>query len=139
MAVRDNRCLRLNRAAGERQLPKDVRVIKSWENGDGLLSSTLEIAVRIACYTLVFVPLALWEWHAPRRRLDAGRRRRWPGNLGILAIDIVTVRLLVPAAAVGFSVVAYEGGWGLFPLLGMPFWLNVVTGVIVLDLVIYTQ
>ena len=59
--------------------------------------------------------MALWEWRAPRRKLTAGRKPRWTGNLGILAIDIVAVRLLVPTTAVGVALVAAEHGWGLFP------------------------
>ncbi|MCF8478020.1 MAG: sterol desaturase family protein [Pseudolabrys sp.] len=83
--------------------------------------------------------MALWEWAAPRRHLAAGRRPRWPGNLGILAIDIVAVRLLAPITAVGMALIAAEQGWGLFALLGLPYWAAFVLGVIALDLVIYTQ
>jgi sterol desaturase/sphingolipid hydroxylase (fatty acid hydroxylase superfamily) len=103
------------------------------------LSPSLEIAVRVGSYAVVFAVLALWEWFAPRRRLVVGRRPRWPGNLGILVIDIVAVRLLVPTAAVGVALIAAERGWGLFPALGLPVWSAVVLGVIALDLVIYTQ
>jgi sterol desaturase/sphingolipid hydroxylase (fatty acid hydroxylase superfamily) len=83
--------------------------------------------------------MALWEWLAPRRRLGVGRRPRWPGNFGILAIDIVAVRLLVPTAAVGVALIAAEHGWGLFTMLGLPGWAGIVAGVIALDLVIYAQ
>jgi sterol desaturase/sphingolipid hydroxylase (fatty acid hydroxylase superfamily) len=99
----------------------------------------LEIVVRVGCYAAVFAGLALWEWFAPRRRLTVGRRPRWPGNLGILAIDIAAVRLLVPTAAVGVALIAAENGWGLFPALGLPAWAAIAVGVVALDLVIYTQ
>src|ERR1700690_1474691 len=88
---------------------------------------------------MFFAAMALWEWFAPRSRLTVGRRPRWPGNLGILAIDIIAVRLLVPTAAVGVALFAAEKGWGLFAVLGLPAWAAVVVGVIALDLVIYTQ
>lgn len=101
--------------------------------------SSLEIAVRVGCYAAVFAGMAFWEWFAPRRRLTAGRRPRWPGNLGILAIDIIAVRLLVPTAAVGVAVIAATRGWGLFAALGLPGWAAIPLGVIALDLVIYTQ
>jgi sterol desaturase/sphingolipid hydroxylase (fatty acid hydroxylase superfamily) len=103
------------------------------------MSASLEIAVRVGGSAVVFATLALWEWFAPRRALTVGRRPRWPGNLGILAIDIVTVRLLVPTAAVGVALIAAIRGWGLFNLVGVPFWAAIVTGVIALDLVIFTQ
>ena len=103
------------------------------------MSPSLEIGVRVGGSAAIFAGLALWEWLAPRRRLVAGRRPRWPGNLGILAIDIVAARLLVPTAAVGVALIAAEHGWGLFPSLGLPACAAVVFGVIALDLVIYVQ
>jgi len=103
------------------------------------MSPSLEIAVRVGCYAAVFAAMAVWEWLAPRRRLIAGRRPRWPGNLGILAIDIVAVRLLVPTAAVGVAVIAAQRGWGLFAALGLPGAATIPLGVIALDLVIYAQ
>jgi len=103
------------------------------------LTPNLEILVRVGGAALVFAIMALWEWSAPRRRLVAGRQPRWPGNLGILAIDIMAVRLLVPTAAVGFALIAAERGWGLFALLGLPPWAALVLGVIALDLTIYVQ
>ncbi len=86
-----------------------------------------------------FGALMLWEWLAPRRRLAVGRRSRWPSNLGILAVDIVAVRLLVPTAAVGVALTASDRGWGLFSLAGVPSWAAILFGVIALDLVIYVQ
>ncbi len=108
------------------------------------MSPSLEIAVRIGSAALVFTAMALWEWRAPRRQLAVGRWPRWPGNLGILALDIVAVRLLVPTAAVGVALLAGSRGWGLFNLIGLPshklgYGAAIVIGVIALDLVIYTQ
>ena len=103
------------------------------------MTPTLEIAVRVAGAGLVFAVMALWEWAAPRRLLAAGRRPRWPGNLGILAVDIVAVRLLVPITAVGVALIAAERGWGLFALIDPPFWVAFVVGVVALDLIIYAQ
>ena len=103
------------------------------------MSPSLEIAVRVGCYAAVFAGMALWEWFAPRRHLTVGRRPRWPGNLGILAIDIIAVRLLVPTAAVGVALIAAAHGWGLFAMLRLPAWAAIPIGVVALDLVIYTQ
>jgi sterol desaturase/sphingolipid hydroxylase (fatty acid hydroxylase superfamily) len=100
---------------------------------------SLEIAIRVGCYAAVFAVMVLWEWRAPRRRLVAGRRPRWPANLGILAIDIAAVRLLVPTAAVAVALIVGEAGWGLFNVLHMPLWAATIAGVIVLDLIIYLQ
>jgi len=103
------------------------------------MSPSLEIAVRIGGAAVVFAAMAFWEWWAPRRALTVGRRPRWPNNLGILVVDIVAVRLLVPTAAVGVALIASDRGWGLFNIIGLPSWVAIVVGVIALDLVIYIQ
>jgi sterol desaturase/sphingolipid hydroxylase (fatty acid hydroxylase superfamily) len=103
------------------------------------MSPAVEIAIRAGGAAAVFAAMALWEWLAPRRRLTVGRRPRWPGNLGILAVDLVAVRLLVPTAAVGVALIAGARGWGLFNLLALPAWATVPLAVIVLDLTIYAQ
>jgi len=87
----------------------------------------------------VFAVKALWEWLAPRRGLTLGRRPRWPGNLGILAVDIVAARLLVPTAAVGVALLAGARGLGLFNLLALPAWAALPLAVVVLDLTIHAQ
>ena len=97
------------------------------------------LAVRIGGAAVIFACMALWEWSAPRRQLTVGRAPRWPGNLGILAIDIVAVRLVAPTAVVGVALLAAERGWGVFPAIGAPAWVAVALGVIALDLTIYIQ
>jgi sterol desaturase/sphingolipid hydroxylase (fatty acid hydroxylase superfamily) len=103
------------------------------------VSPQIEIAVRVGIAAVLFTALALWEWRAPRRRLTVGRRGRWFGNLGILAVDLALVRLVVPTAAVGAALVAAANGWGLLPLLGMPYLPAAVVSVIALDLTIWAQ
>ncbi|HZL31659.1 MAG TPA: sterol desaturase family protein [Pseudolabrys sp.] len=99
----------------------------------------LEMIIRVGATALIFTVMVLWEWAAPRRNLIAGRQPRWPGNLGILAIDILAVRLLAPTAAVGVALIAAQKGWGLFAWIGLPGWAAFVIGVVALDLVIYAQ
>jgi sterol desaturase/sphingolipid hydroxylase (fatty acid hydroxylase superfamily) len=103
------------------------------------MSPGTAIAIRVGAAAAVFAAMALWEWLAPRRKLAVGRRPRWPGNLGIWLIDAAAVRLLGPVTVVGAALVAVEKGWGLFPLLGLPYWAAVLFGVIALDLTIYLQ
>src|ERR1700746_3270909 len=79
----------------------------------------LELTARIAAAALVFALIALWEVLAPRRPWAVGRRGRWPHNLGIVVIDALAVRILIPAAAVGAALLAAGNGWGLFHLLNL--------------------
>jgi sterol desaturase/sphingolipid hydroxylase (fatty acid hydroxylase superfamily) len=95
--------------------------------------------IRLEAFAGVFAAMALWEALAPRRRQAIDRLRRWPGNLGVVAIDTLLVRLIFPTAAVGVALVAQVGGWGLLPALNAPPWLAVVIAVVVLDLTIYLQ
>jgi len=95
--------------------------------------------IRLSAFAGVFATMALWELMAPRRPQTIGRLRRWPGNLGVVVIDTLLVRLIFPTAAVGVALVAQVGGWGLLPALNAPSWLAIIIAVIVLDLAIYLQ
>jgi sterol desaturase/sphingolipid hydroxylase (fatty acid hydroxylase superfamily) len=100
---------------------------------------SVEIVLRLSAFAAVFAALAAWEALAPRRKRETRRWRRWPGNFGILLIDALAVRLLVPAAAVGAALFAAGHGWGLFHLAGLRLSVAAVLGFLVLDLVIYAQ
>ncbi len=99
----------------------------------------LEIVVRLSVFTFVLAAMALWELRAPRRTLAVGRRPRWPGNFGILLVDIALVRLLIPMTAVGASLFAAGNGYGLLNLAGLPPWVAAALGFLALDLAIYAQ
>ena len=98
-----------------------------------------ELFVRLGAAVAIFLALTLWELLAPRRRLSVGRARRWPGNLGVLAVDALLVRLALPLAAVGVAVVAAQRGWGLLNITPWPMWLEALIGFVLLDLAIYGQ
>jgi sterol desaturase/sphingolipid hydroxylase (fatty acid hydroxylase superfamily) len=103
------------------------------------MSPTTELTIRLTAFAGVFLVMALWEVLAPRRPWAVGRSLRWPSNLGMVVVDAVAVRLLIPTAAVGVALIASAHGFGLFHLLGWPGWLAGLFGFVVLDLVIYGQ
>jgi sterol desaturase/sphingolipid hydroxylase (fatty acid hydroxylase superfamily) len=103
------------------------------------MTPTAEIAIRVAAFAGVFAAMALWEVLAPRRQWAVGRLPRWPSNLGIVVVDAVVVRLLIPTAAVGVALIAADKGFGVFRWLGWPGWLAGLLGLLGLDLVIYGQ
>jgi sterol desaturase/sphingolipid hydroxylase (fatty acid hydroxylase superfamily) len=100
---------------------------------------TSEPVVRLACFTGVFALMALWEIAAPRRQRTVARTLRWTNNLGVVAVDTLLVRLLLPAAAVGVAITGEAAGWGLLGLVDWPYWVKVAISVVVLDLTIYLQ
>jgi sterol desaturase/sphingolipid hydroxylase (fatty acid hydroxylase superfamily) len=103
------------------------------------MTANSELFIRLGAAIGIFLALALWEVLAPRRRLSVGRGGRWPSNLGVLAIDALLVRLLIPGAAVGMAVIAAQRGWGLLNITPWPVWLEALAGFLALDLAIYGQ
>jgi sterol desaturase/sphingolipid hydroxylase (fatty acid hydroxylase superfamily) len=103
------------------------------------MDANAELTLRIGAALAVFSAMALWEVLAPRRALSVGRARRWPSNLGILLLDALLIRLLIPTAAVGVAVIAAQNGWGFLNITPWPPLLEGVVGFLVLDLVIYGQ
>ena len=100
---------------------------------------TVEMVIRLGAFFVFFCAFALWELLAPRRVLNVGRGRRWPGNLGILVVDILAVRVLLPTAAVGASLYAAGNGLGLINYLHLRLSVAALIGFLALDLVIYVQ
>jgi sterol desaturase/sphingolipid hydroxylase (fatty acid hydroxylase superfamily) len=87
----------------------------------------------------VFVVVALVELAVPRRSLTTSKTSRWFANIGIVIINTVVLRFLVPAGALGISVWVGRQGWGVFNYVDWPFWVEVILSVILLDFVIYLQ
>jgi sterol desaturase/sphingolipid hydroxylase (fatty acid hydroxylase superfamily) len=100
---------------------------------------TNEPWVRLAAFSGVFAAMAVWELWLPRRQPTIGRGRRWPANLGVVALDTLIVRILFPAAAVGVALACEARGWGLLNWLGAPLLISVPVSVLLLDLAIYAQ
>ncbi len=98
-----------------------------------------EPAIRLGFFFGVFALMALWEVLAPRRSAPLGRWARWPSNLGIVVLNTVLVRLLLPTTAVALAMVGEAEGWGLLHQIALPAWLGLIVGVVALDLVVYLQ
>ncbi len=98
-----------------------------------------ESVLRLGFFLGVLVLMAALEWVLPRRRPTVKRPRRWASNLGLVALNTLAVRLVIPLGAVGVAVLARERGWGLFNNVGLPAWLSVLCSVVALDLAVYVQ
>ena len=103
------------------------------------MDSLDEAGVRLLAFTGVLALLVAWELFAPRRPRTLGRPARWPGNLGVVAIDTALVRLLLPVSAVGLALVCEARGWGLLQVAGLPAWVTIILAFLALDLAIYLQ
>ena len=60
-------------------------------------------------------------------------------NLGMVALDSVILRLVIPVTAISVALFAAAHGWGLFIIAGLSGWPAVVLGIMALDLAIYGQ
>ncbi len=96
-------------------------------------------AIRLGSFLGAFALLVLWEMLSPRRPRRTSRRARWTGNLGLVILNSLLLRLLFPAAAVGAAAFATAHGWGLLGLAHLSAGLTVVIAVVALDLTIYLQ
>ena len=98
-----------------------------------------EATIRVGAFIAVLLIMASLEVAWPRRTLAVSRARRWTSNLSIIVINTLIIRIVFPTAALGVALIVEDRQWGLFNILGVPYWAAVVGGVLVLDLVIYAQ
>jgi len=98
-----------------------------------------EATIRIGFFAGIFLAVALVELIVPRRALTTSKTSRWFGNIGIVFINTILLRILFPAGAVGISVWVGHQGWGIFNHFQWPFWLEVALTIVILDFVIYMQ
>jgi sterol desaturase/sphingolipid hydroxylase (fatty acid hydroxylase superfamily) len=98
-----------------------------------------EPAVRLGSFLGIFALMAAWEILAPRRRLAVSKSLRWLSNIGLVVLNTLALRVILPGAAVGMALLANTHGWGLLNSLALPAWVSVVLAVMALDLAIYLQ
>lgn len=103
------------------------------------MSDHIEIIVRLGFFGGVLLVMAAWELWAPRRRLTLRKAPRWASNLGLVALNTVAARLLMPITAVAAAMLAESRGWGLLHQVNWPVWMEVVLAVLTFDLAIYLQ
>ena len=95
--------------------------------------------IRVAAFAIVLVAMMLWEVWMPRRPQSIGRPVRWPGNIGIVIVDTLLVRLMFPITVIALAVAAEARGWGLLNVYKLPGWAAIVLGFLLLDFAIYLQ
>ncbi|WP_246606629.1 sterol desaturase family protein [Novilysobacter antarcticus] len=97
-----------------------------------------EAALRLGSFLAVLGALAIAERVWPARG-DARPAPRQITNLGLMLINTGLLRLLFPVLAVAVAMSVHSRGGGLFGLLGLPGWLEVLATVVVMDAAIYAQ
>lgn len=98
-----------------------------------------EMAIRLVAAATVFAALALAEGAMPRRERSFSRWARWPANVGIVVINNLAVRIVVPVTAIGAALTAEHRGSGLLNRVALRGAIAFGIAVIALDLAIYLQ
>ena len=98
-----------------------------------------EMIIRTSCFLGTLIVIAAWELILPRRALTTSKCMRWLSNLGIVFVNTVAARIVLPVLPVSMALIAGKNHWGLFHYMNVSYPLAVITGVLVLDLVIYIQ
>ncbi len=98
-----------------------------------------EPVIRLGFFAGIFGLMAIWEVIAARRELITGKGRRWVGNLSLVALDTLIVRLLFPTAALGMASMVQDLEWGVLNVVSVPYWSAVLISIVMLDLAIYLQ
>lgn len=101
-----------------------------------------ETIIRLVIFLGLFSILAVVEALAPRRQRMQTRSRRWTTNWAFTIANTLLLRVFafaVPLLAVGAAIDAKAQGWGVFNILALPAWIEVIAAVLILDLAIWAQ
>jgi len=93
----------------------------------------------IASYLVpgVFLLLLVLESLRPLRRLKRRRIKRYGVNGALIGLSFLTGVLTTRPVALGVAVWAEDHSFGLLHLVGLPLWLKVAAGVLLMDLTFY--
>ena len=109
------------------------------DTGFQSIVSQHETAIRIGCFLVIFVVIAIVEYVVPRRPLTVKKSLRWFGNLSVHLLNGAISRLAFPLLPVGMAVLWAQKGWGLLNIAPLPEAAAIILSLLVLDLVIYVQ
>jgi len=97
--------------------------------------------IRLSIFIAVLVLMAIAEAMFARKERVQPRSKRWLANFGLIVVDMLALRILGPVSAIVAANYALDNSWGLLAMspVPMPFYLEIVLGVMLLDLAIYFQ
>ena len=98
-----------------------------------------ENTIRLGVFLGMFAIMAAWEIVGAKRPQTLTRSHRWPHNILLVVVNTVLMRMIFPVFPLGIALWASLEGWGLFNLIALPTLLEVILGVVLLDLAIYAQ
>jgi len=97
-----------------------------------------EALIRLASFAGLLALFLGVQWLWPRRG-GCYTVKRFSVNLGLLVTSAVCAKLILPMSTVAVAFWASTQGWGLFNLVDLPLWLEVILCIVILDFSIYVQ
>lgn len=94
---------------------------------------------RLIIFFGILLIMAILEFLLPRRKVDAYRPTRWSSNIGIVILDSIVARIILPTTTIAVALYADNKNLGLFNLISTDSWLTVFMAILILDLLIYAQ
>ncbi|NQY23633.1 MAG: sterol desaturase family protein [Campylobacteraceae bacterium] len=98
-----------------------------------------EALIRITFFVSIIFIMFFLEVFIPQRKLKIKKQKRWFSNFLLVFLGSFLVKLFLPFAAIGAAILAYEKNIGLFSYLELPYFLEILLSVVLLDLLIYFQ
>jgi sterol desaturase/sphingolipid hydroxylase (fatty acid hydroxylase superfamily) len=108
--------------------------------GEGPSLTPEEVSTyRIGFFLGILVIMGVLEKIFPRRVRLLSQTVRWFNNLGLVVLNSVLMRLIIPVSLIWFADYLVNNQWGLFNIVDVPFWVGFVATIIIMDLAIYFQ
>ena len=95
--------------------------------------------IRFGVFISVLLLMAGMESLFAKKSRTQTRPQRWLTNLGLTSLNIVVLKLLGPISAVVVADYALDNNLGLLSILPLPLFMEIVMGIVLLDLAIYVQ
>ena len=98
-----------------------------------------ELIIRLVAFFGIFGLVAMTELIIPKRTLRINKMKRWFNNIGLIVFNSLILRFIIPFTGVMVALLCQEKGFGVFNLITVPSWIAILSCIILLDLLIYTQ
>jgi sterol desaturase/sphingolipid hydroxylase (fatty acid hydroxylase superfamily) len=99
-------------------------------------ASTYGEAAQFIAFFGMIAAMGVAELLVPRARRTQDRKHRWPANVVLTALTILTAPL-VPLGIIGVAIYAHQIDFGLIPYLGVSAWVALILGLLLRSLVSY--
>ena len=98
-----------------------------------------EVFIRLGAFLGIFILMAVWEVVTPRPILSTSKRFRWVNNLAILSLNPISLHLIFPILPISLAMIAEQRLWGLLNQTDLSYGFEIITGLFVLDFILYIQ